>query len=254
MVTVWFDTGHRRQFMTVQEAVQFCDEEVEANVVEITDDAGRRGRLLGGAARCMRLSVDTLRKAWAARLLNWGLLPVFHEKPAARSDGPMLTPRPHNMGHVQSRHSQIVATFRCVRLEGHRGCNPGRRRQGDDAKDARTDTFGDGLDRAALAGTIAPLENDADLQALVHHPLLNLDQLDMQPGQLSFVVLDLQLAVGAPWNSRQQLGFLAFFVALIMTSHDRVAACLRPRSRTYTSRALFGQVKNRPTSPGIPPG
>lgn len=42
MVTVWFDTGHRRQFMTVQEAVQFCDEEVEANVVEITDDAGRR--------------------------------------------------------------------------------------------------------------------------------------------------------------------------------------------------------------------
>lgn len=125
-----------------------------------------------GAARCMRLSVDTLRKAWAARLLNWGLLPVFHEKPAARSDGPMLTPRPHNMGHVQSRHSRIVATFRCVRLEGHRGCNPGRRGQGYDAEYTGADALGEGLDDTALAGAVTPFENDADLQTRVHDPLL----------------------------------------------------------------------------------
>ena len=42
MVTVCFDTGHRRQFVTLEEAVQFCQKETEANVVEITDDAGRR--------------------------------------------------------------------------------------------------------------------------------------------------------------------------------------------------------------------
>ena len=131
----------------------------------------------------------------------------------------------------------------------------GRRRQGNHAKYARTDTLGDGLDRAALAGTIAPLENDADLQALVHHPLLNLDQLDMQPGQLSFVVLDFQFAVGASVELSSTACFLAFFVALMMTSHDRVRSVPSRRVlRLHTSRALFGQVKNRPTSPGTPPG
>ena len=34
--------------------------------------------------------------------------------------------------------------------------------------------------RAALARAIASLEHDADLQALVHHPLLRLDQLAVQ--------------------------------------------------------------------------
>jgi hypothetical protein len=41
MVTVRFDTGDLREFITLQEAVQFC-EEGEANVLEITDAAGRQ--------------------------------------------------------------------------------------------------------------------------------------------------------------------------------------------------------------------
>jgi hypothetical protein len=50
----------------------------------------------------------------------------------------------------------------------------------------------------------------------VHHPLLDLDQLDMQPGQLLIVVLDFQLAVGS-WNFVNSR-LPAFFVALMMTS------------------------------------
>src|SRR6202007_2137317 len=42
----------------------------------------------------------------------------------------------------------------------------GRRRQRDDAKHARADAPGDRLDGAALAGGIAPLEDDDDAQAL----------------------------------------------------------------------------------------
>jgi hypothetical protein len=45
------------------------------------------------------------------------------------------------------------------------------------------------LDGAALAGSIAALEDDAHLQPLVYHPLLQLDQLHMQLGQFLVVKL-----------------------------------------------------------------
>ena len=68
-----------------------------------------------------------------------------------------------------------------------------RRRQRDDAEDARADALGDRLDRAALAGRVAPLEDDDDAQPLVLHPVLQRAQLALQPGQLLLVVLALQL-------------------------------------------------------------
>jgi hypothetical protein len=49
--------------------------------------------------------------------------------------------------------------------------------------------------------------------------LLNLDQLDMQPGQLTRVVLGLQLAIGR-LGIFDNLRLLAFLVALTMTSDD----------------------------------
>jgi hypothetical protein len=51
------------------------------------------------------------------------------------------------------------------------------------------------LDRAALAGTVAALEHDADLEALLHDPLLQLHELDVQLPQLLVVVLAGDLAV-----------------------------------------------------------
>ena len=91
----------------------------------------------------------------------------------------------------------------------------GRRGQRDDAEHARADALGDRLDRAALAGAVAPLEDDADLQALVHDPLLQLDELDMQPGQLALVVLAFQLAVRRDPRLSLASDFFAFFAALM---------------------------------------
>jgi len=63
----------------------------------------------------------------------------------------------------------------------------GRRRQRDDTEDARADALGDRLDGAALAGAVAPLEDDEDLEPLGDHPFLQLDQLDVELGELPFV-------------------------------------------------------------------
>jgi hypothetical protein len=57
-------------------------------------------------------------------------------------------------------------------------------------------SLGHRFDRAALAGAVARFEEDANLQALVHHPLLELDELDMQPLEFLLVLLPLELAVG----------------------------------------------------------
>jgi hypothetical protein len=63
----------------------------------------------------------------------------------------------------------------------------GRCRQRDDTEDARTHPLGDRLDGAALAGAVAPFEDDADLEPLVHHPLLQLDQFHVEALELLFV-------------------------------------------------------------------
>ena len=73
----------------------------------------------------------------------------------------------------------------------------GRRRQRHHPEHARADALGDRLDGAALAGAVAPLEDDADLEALVHDPLLQLDQLDVQLGELLAVDFEIELIVQA---------------------------------------------------------
>jgi hypothetical protein len=65
----------------------------------------------------------------------------------------------------------------------------GRRGERDDAKHARAHALGDRFDRPAFSGAIAPLEDDADLESLVDHPLLQLDQFDVEALQLLRVVL-----------------------------------------------------------------
>ena len=57
------------------------------------------------------------------------------------------------------------------------------------AAGARVEALGDALDRAALAGGVAPLEDDDHPQALLLDPGLQLHQLDLQPGQLRLVGL-----------------------------------------------------------------
>src|SRR6185312_17198523 len=53
----------------------------------------------------------------------------------------------------------------------------------------RADALGDRLDRAALACGVAALEDDADLRPRPLDPLLQSDELAVQPAQLSQVRL-----------------------------------------------------------------
>ena len=63
----------------------------------------------------------------------------------------------------------------------------GGRRQRGDPRDARAEVFGDALDRAALAGGVATLEDDDDPRTGGLDPLLQLHQFGLQPEQFGFV-------------------------------------------------------------------
>ena len=60
----------------------------------------------------------------------------------------------------------------------------GRRAERHDAADARVQALGDALDDAALAGRVAALEDDHDPEALQADPFLQLDELELQMGEL----------------------------------------------------------------------
>ena len=87
----------------------------------------------------------------------------------------------------------------------------GGRGERDDAEHARAHPLRDRLDRAALAGAVAPLEDDADLEALLLHPLLQLDELDVQLLQL------LQVSLLGELGIRRRRG------ALRLLRRDRVS-------------------------------
>src|SRR5262249_31610525 len=60
----------------------------------------------------------------------------------------------------------------------------GRGGQRHHAEDARADALGEGLDRAALAGRVAALEEDDDAQALVLDPGLEVAELRLELPEL----------------------------------------------------------------------
>jgi hypothetical protein len=79
---------------------------------------------------------------------------------------------------------------RHVALEVPLGPLPlGRRGQGDDPGEPGVEVLGHPLDRAALAGRVAALEDDHDPGALGAHPPLHPHQLALQPVQLVLVEL-----------------------------------------------------------------
>ena len=55
----------------------------------------------------------------------------------------------------------------------------------DHAHHPRVRSFDDALDRAALPGSVAALEQHAHLDALVAHPLLQLHELTLERNQLA---------------------------------------------------------------------
>src|SRR5262245_20650373 len=59
-----------------------------------------------------------------------------------------------------------------------------RSRQRHDTTDPRVEPLSNPLDSTAFAGGIAPLKDDNDLELAVNYPILQLDQLALQPKQL----------------------------------------------------------------------
>ena len=70
-----------------------------------------------------------------------------------------------------------------------------RRRQGDHAECARAHPLHQGLDHAAFAGAVPPLEDNANLFLFVDDPLLELHKFNLKPLKLPLVVFRLQLSV-----------------------------------------------------------
>src|SRR5208282_4025071 len=62
-----------------------------------------------------------------------------------------------------------------------------------DPEDTWADPFGDPLDRATLPGSVAALEDDADLGSRCLNPFLERNQLAVQESHLGLVLLALHL-------------------------------------------------------------
>jgi hypothetical protein len=103
---------------------------------------------------------------------------------------------------------------------------------GNDAENARADSFGHGLDNTTFAGAISSLEDHAYLLALALHPFLKFDELNVQLAQLLLVFLALE-----PRN----VGLLALAILvsyLVHTSpHNSAPSRLQRRAKRSTLRA-----------------
>ena len=116
----------------------------------------------------------------------------------------------------------------------------GRRRQRDDAEDARADAFGDRLDDAALAGAVAALEYGTDFQPFGDDPELQFHEFSMQPGQFALVTLVVEFL--PPFCAFFILGLAASALAFCRSScvppvfflYITGRACLVKRQRART--------------------
>ncbi len=126
--------------------------------------------------------------------------------PAAIEDDDL--PRRRQMGDVA-----LEVELALLPLRGGGQC--------DDPKDPGADPLGDRLDGAPLAGPVAPLEDDADLEPLVHHPLLQPDQLHVQEAQRLFVCLVAKglLRLGHDRFFRSGFSFAAHDVLLCVSAN-----------------------------------
>src|SRR5262249_28776486 len=114
------------------------------------------------------------------------------------------------------------------------------RGQRDHAEHARTQPLGDRLDAAPLAGAVAALEHHADLEPLVLHPLLELDQLDVELLERLVVVLAFQILLGLRFvKARAAVALLLRIHGLTPLSTNVVSLCCADRQRYWSLVLLF---------------
>ena len=119
-----------------------------------------------------------------------------------------------------------------------------RRRQRDDAEDARADALGERADRAALAGGVASLEDDDDAQALFLHPPLQVAEPDLELPELStsrFIGVPSSISSGRPVTSRTRAELPDFGEVVEPARRDEIELHMR-RLRT-DSRIASNNVK-----------
>ena len=140
-----------------------CSSSVMENQYLIEDDAGAHQHALEFGHGLEEFLV-LLRRAETHHALDAGAV-----VPAAVEQDDLAAGR--QVGHVA-----LEIPLRALALAG------GRQRR--DAADPRIEALRDALDDAALAGGVAAFEDHDDLELLVLHPVLQLDQLALQPEQL----------------------------------------------------------------------
>ncbi len=102
----------------------------------------------------------------------------------------------------QMRDVALEIPLACARARSARAARPTRH-------DARVEALRDALDGAALAGRVASLEDHDQLELLGHDPVLQLDQLALQPEQLLEIKLARQGVVRFKmFGLRQEVGEL----------------------------------------------
>ena len=121
---------------------------------------------------------------------------------------------------VEEHHFARGGQVRRVALEVPLGLFAlGGRAEGDHAANAGVQGFGDALDGAALAGSVAALKERDDAQPLMLDPLLQLGELDLETAELFLVLAvfaDLERGLGSAVG-------VFLFVMLITVSHKASA-------------------------------
>src|SRR5271166_6304293 len=131
-----------------------------------------------------------------------------------------VVPAPVEDDDFPSRGQMLNVALRVdLRLLPLRRC-----RQGHQPEDTRAHALHDAFDDATLAGSVAALENDDDARSSLLHPLLKLDELDLQLEQLSLVLLVLHLwlfcrSLGLHTLRLSGAGYILVFLLLGLLTH-----------------------------------
>src|SRR5688572_14006509 len=102
-----------------------------------------------------------------------------------------------------------------------------RCRERHDAAYARIEPLGDALDGTTLAGSVTTFEQDDDLLARGHHPILQLHEFRLEPEQLPEVVSPivlLRLSIGCRSHAWERMVILDLHLQFFIVTVRKVAA------------------------------
>jgi hypothetical protein len=115
-------------------------------------------------------------------------------------------------------------------------------------RNTRADPLDDPFDDAALAGGIAPLEDDGDPLARFLQPELQLDQFALEPLQLALVRLAVRpLRVCAGGTGDRRLLVLLVFLTLLAHAGNLLAAGSREARQRKNYRAAAAHIQSGET-------